>query len=135
MSAAQIFCCLRAAVRPHVISLAMQELMSSDYRLISMICVLISAVIDHMQPSGHMWTSLACAWSKIGDAGEVRAVMADMRNAGLVPDAYLWNSLIHAHAMSFQPGRCALLSAVNMHQTVCDLWKGSSQTAFLINQV
>ena len=40
-----------------------------------------------------------------------------------MPDAYLWKSLVHAHATSFQPGRGALLSGYNMHEQFQDLWK------------
>lgn len=58
-----------------------------------------------LQPTLGMCNILIKAWAKTGEAGEVRAVMMDMRNAGLQPDIISWGGLLHAHAKAVQPGK------------------------------
>jgi len=58
-----------------------------------------------VQPSLVLCNQLTNAWSKIGAAGEIRAVMASMRLLEMRPDVYTWSSLVHAHAVARQTGR------------------------------
>lgn len=58
-----------------------------------------------LQPTLGLYNMLIKAWAKTGEAGEVRAVMMTMRNAGLQPDLISWAGLLHAHAKAVQPGK------------------------------
>ena len=58
-----------------------------------------------LQPTQQLCNQLAKAWGRQGEIGEVRAIMANMRNSGIQTDVYTWSSLVYACAVAGQMGK------------------------------
>lgn len=64
-----------------------------------------------LQPTQMLCNQLAKAWSRQGEVGEVRAVMANMRSSDVKTDLFTWSSLVHACAIAGQMGKSVKLDA------------------------